>query len=967
MLHLLPRRNRKRGQILVLFELLLVVIIGFAALVIDLGVLRNNKQILVNTLDAAALAGGSSLPVDGTLPSSDPHSLQSVQAFITKSIAKNYPGLVLNTDYTITYKCLIGADAATGAPLITRDIPGVCDPHNALNHPSPPPYAVASDFTGAGPTRVSNCRPDLGDKCNVVVVTGSAKTNYALAPVLGVQQGNTGTVVSAACKGACGAAQVVPVDLVIILDRTYSMNNSGNTSGAKIQALQAAATTVLSVYDPAKQRVALALTGPGAVDASGNPASGSCPAGGTALGVADDQNFSPTTTLAGGSTTLATTAPTTLNAPRTTLSAAAASTTLNTAINSTSSTSIKVNGTSGFPGVPFYIQIDSEQMKVTTVAGTTWTVARGQNGTTAATHSSGATVTYLAVLPTATTITVASAAGFPSVPFYVKVDAEQMKVTTVAGTTLTVTRGQNGTTAAAHGNGTNVTFAVDSTITTIYVASKTGFPTVYPFTVKIDSEQFSVIGSPTGTSWSVQRGQGGTTAVAHNDLATVTWDVDNADTIVFVASAAGFPATGNYSIKIGSEEMLVTGGQGTTRWTVARHQDGTTAAAYAGGAAVTKVVGSTDTVIQVNEPYGPDFPSTPFTIAVGTGGSNYEHMLVTNTAGSSAPYTWTVTRGQANGVAATTHSSGDTVDGVDPWVPSAATDGVWIPVGLSGTDTVIPLPNPNGLNGTYSIGGVVQTGTPLVKSINCIQAASIGTNLTTPIQMAQWYLDHYGRPGVTQGIILETDGHPQVGFESGDQTTTNTAYTCQAALAAATAAKADTTNSPDGIQFFTIGYGVDSSAVCPTRTSTLTDSNNNDSIYESPAWSNQPATTLLSQMATDSNHYFENPPTSQLAAVFTQAATILAKGGAHLIQLYPPPIVSSAIGAVATVAISGQYFTGASKVSFGGTDAISFSVSGDSTITAHAPAKPSGTVVDVVVTTPGGISPIRTADHYTYP
>ena len=39
--------------------------------------------------------------------------------------------------------------------------------------------------------------------------------------------------------------------------------------------------------------------------------------------------------------------------------------------------------------------------------------------------------------------------------------------------------------------------------------------------------------------------------------------------------------------------------------------------------------------------------------------------------------------------------------------------------------------------------------------------------------MAQWYLDHYGRPGVTQGIILETDGHPQVGFESGDQTTTN--------------------------------------------------------------------------------------------------------------------------------------------------------------------------------------------------
>ena len=75
---------------------------------------------------------------------------------------------------------------------------------------------------------------------------------------------------------------------------------------------------------------------------------------------------------------------------------------------------------------------------------------------------------------------------------------------------------------------------------------------------------------------------------------------------------------------------------------------------------------------------------------------------------------------------------------------------------------------------------------------------SDGTNLTTPIQMAQKYLDTYGRKGVTQGIILETDGHPQVGFNGGDQFNTNDAYTCKSAIAAATRAKADKTNSPTG-------------------------------------------------------------------------------------------------------------------------------------------------------------------------
>jgi hypothetical protein len=58
-------------------------------------------------------------------------------------------------------------------------------------------------------------------------------------------------------------------------------------------------------------------------------------------------------------------------------------------------------------------------------------------------------------------------------------------------------------------------------------------------------------------------------------------------TTVTVASAAGFPAAGAYYVRIDSEVLAVTGGQGTGTWTVTRGQLGTAAAAHANGATVT--------------------------------------------------------------------------------------------------------------------------------------------------------------------------------------------------------------------------------------------------------------------------------------------------------------------------------------------------------------------------------------------
>jgi hypothetical protein len=277
------RRGKRRegGQVLVLFELCLIVMLLFVAMVIDLGFLRNNRQILVNTVDAAALAGGSMLPVSGATGSTDSTQVQ-VETLIKTTIAADYPTLsksaTLSPDaYTITYKCLIGVDS-TGQPR-TSDVPTACDPHNKLGH-NP---VLASDFIGAGPTRVSACDPSKGDTCNAVVVEASSTTQYAFAPVGGVNSGSSGTVSSASCKGLCGAPPVVPVDVVIITDRTESMEVCptptpiGCTHDTGIKNIQAGANAVLSTFDPNLQRVALGTIGPSQVNSDGTPKTAGCP------------------------------------------------------------------------------------------------------------------------------------------------------------------------------------------------------------------------------------------------------------------------------------------------------------------------------------------------------------------------------------------------------------------------------------------------------------------------------------------------------------------------------------------------------------------------------------------------------------------------------------------------------------------------------------------------------------------
>jgi hypothetical protein len=88
---------------------------------------------------------------------------------------------------------------------------------------------------------------------------------------------------------------------------------------------------------------------------------------------------------------------------------------------------------------------------------------------------------------------------------------------------------------------------------------------------------------------------------------------------------------------------------------------------------------------------------------------------------------------------------------------------------------------------------------------------------------------------------------------------------------------------------------------------------------------------------------------------------------------YEPPTVTkvepnrgSPAGGTA-VTITGTGFTGATAVKFGATDAKTFTVNSDTSITAVSPkVKGGSSTVDVTVTTPAATSPTSTADQFTF-
>jgi hypothetical protein len=231
-----------------MFVLCLVVVIGFVSLALDIGLFLHERQNVQNAVDAAALAGAQELPDTGT----------NAQTVAQQWAMANDADL---TTLDVSFRCIVGDRDGNGVP-DASDIPAVCDPG---------PGAVWH-CTSDG-ICWSHCTFDLpSNKCNTIVVGANKDVPFYFSPVLSTLGGNecfyeecnTGAIRAAACRGACGGPPGVPLDVVMVIDRTMSLcaNSSNPCTGAGLAHLnniKAGARTVLQMYDPNMQHVGLSV------------------------------------------------------------------------------------------------------------------------------------------------------------------------------------------------------------------------------------------------------------------------------------------------------------------------------------------------------------------------------------------------------------------------------------------------------------------------------------------------------------------------------------------------------------------------------------------------------------------------------------------------------------------------------------------------------------------------------------
>jgi Putative Flp pilus-assembly TadE/G-like len=211
------RRSRdESGQVLVLAAITLAVLLGMAALTIDVGFAYYTQRSLQASADAAALAGAQEMPIDGPV----------------EAVARAY-------------------SASTGGKNARENVPG-----------------VVTDVE-------TKCTPSVGpcEPVNTIVVTQTATVSTRFAGVLGLDSFTVRT--RAAACAPCGSK---PVDVMLVLDRTLSMcqDHDGDADDActDLNNAKAGLRAFLMGLDSTVDRVGLAILPP----ATGTSESSECAA-----------------------------------------------------------------------------------------------------------------------------------------------------------------------------------------------------------------------------------------------------------------------------------------------------------------------------------------------------------------------------------------------------------------------------------------------------------------------------------------------------------------------------------------------------------------------------------------------------------------------------------------------------------------------------------------------------------------
>ncbi|EMI20702.1 surface-associated protein cshA precursor [Rhodopirellula maiorica SM1] len=378
--------------------------------------------------------------------------------------------------------------------------------------------------------------------------------------------------------------------------------------------------------------------------------------------------------------------------------------------------------TEQWPATPFVIQVQNEQMLVTSQVGNAFTVTRGIHNTIPTTHpdtatvaevttsllttpmsataSSALTVTDLLsassnlsissplaldISPTALILEVDDASLFPSAPFPIRVNGEEMLVSAVnlPANEFTISRAENGTTATSHLAGSQVQVVPVSGAPVVGLDNNPASTTlrvvdasIYPdtnFSILIGSEELEVTAVDLVTNeLTVIRAQNGTAIANHNigtqvrvlPVAGVTTgaSITAAATTIEVIDADIFPTAVPFTIQIENEELLVTSVDTTlNRLAVTRAQNGTVATTHDLGSPVrvipvfgTGFVGIDNASTTLSVVDASEFPAAPFSIRI-----DDEVMFVS--AVDLVVDQLTVSRGEL-GTSATSHQIGGLVE-----------------------------------------------------------------------------------------------------------------------------------------------------------------------------------------------------------------------------------------------------------------------------------------------------------------
>ena len=239
----------QRGAVAVTVALLMVVLIGSAATVLDLARLRHERHMIQAAVDLGSLAGASFLPVNS------PSTASAAESMARSIAVKNHPalgsgGLVIEFGCVVTTTVIAGTNVGCG----------------------PATGTWAGGWIERGDKAFHLCNPYGGDFCNSIQLSAAGTVQYWFAPIMGFNQGSTGALRATACRGNCGQISS-PLDVVFVLDRTGSMSDADvrNVKDAIVDT-SVAEDSVLEFYDPAAVWIGLVAlpyqspTNPCAVD-----------------------------------------------------------------------------------------------------------------------------------------------------------------------------------------------------------------------------------------------------------------------------------------------------------------------------------------------------------------------------------------------------------------------------------------------------------------------------------------------------------------------------------------------------------------------------------------------------------------------------------------------------------------------------------------------------------------------------